>query len=39
LFAIWRKIAEDKTLGIAENIWAGRYTNCKVAASENVAYT
>ena len=26
MFVIWRKIAEDKTLGIAENIWAGRYT-------------
>lgn len=39
MFVIWRKIAEDKTLGIAENIWADRYTNCKVPGSEDVAYT
>jgi hypothetical protein len=39
VFVIWKNIAEDKTLGIAENIWAGRYTNCKVAVSEDVAYT
>lgn len=36
MFVIWRKIAEAETLAIAENIWAGRYTNFKVAGSEDV---
>jgi len=36
---MWNKIAEGKTLDIAENIWAGTYTNLKVAGSEDVAFT
>jgi len=30
MFVMWNKISEDKTLGIAENIWAGIYTNLRL---------